>query len=106
MYAVTVGSAAVTHVVPHVFYNGSYPVGPLQAGQHGDFQVNVRVHLWAAAAVSGAVTAVGQWGGTAVVPASLAAGESTVELVLKAPAADIRLWWPGVGWEKRLLKAR
>ncbi len=37
-----VGVAAITHVVPHVFYNGSYPVGPLQPGQHGDFEVQVR----------------------------------------------------------------
>lgn len=42
VYVVSVSSAAITHVVPHVFYNGSYPVGPLQPGQHGDFEVQVR----------------------------------------------------------------
>ena len=41
VYLTSVSSAAITHVVPHTFYNGSYPVGPLQPHRHGDFQVQV-----------------------------------------------------------------
>lgn len=32
MYVVTVNTAAITHVVPQVFYQGAYPVKPLSDG--------------------------------------------------------------------------
>ena len=30
---------AITHMVPHVFYNGTYPNKPLTDETHGDFEV-------------------------------------------------------------------
>jgi hypothetical protein len=34
---------AITHVVPHTFYNGDYPVQRLQEHNHGGFDVKVRL---------------------------------------------------------------
>lgn len=98
VYLTSVSAAAITHVVPHTFYNGSYPVAPLQPHQHGDFQVNVRVHTWAPAPVTVQVEVSGQWGGYASQNVSLPAGESSVTLQMVAPASAIDLWWPaGMG---------
>lgn len=40
VYVVTVTSAAITALVPHTFYNGSFPTAPLQDGNHAPFIVN------------------------------------------------------------------
>ena len=59
---VTVPSAAITHVVAHTFYQGAYPTQPLLDGQHGGFDVRVRVHLWAPHAGAGQLAVTGAWG--------------------------------------------
>ena len=60
-YLVRVDSAAVSHVVPLVYYNGSYPTAPLDAGgaDAGPWTVAVAVHLVAPAAVAGTVSVTG-----------------------------------------------
>jgi beta-mannosidase len=97
---VPVAAAAITHVVPLVYYNiVTYPTEPLNDTTHTGFTVKVRLHMWAPAAVSGTVSAAGAWGATAgPVPVSLPAGDSNVTITLTAPAGSVRLWWPnGMG---------
>jgi hypothetical protein len=45
VYLARIGAAhaAITHVVPQVFYEGAYPVAPLSDGSHGGFRVDVKV---------------------------------------------------------------
>jgi beta-mannosidase len=100
VYLAHVRSVAVPYVVPHVFYSGAYPVAPLAAGQHGDFVVRVRVHLWAPAATRVVVTVTGAWDptGAQTLPLTAPAGDSNWTLSLAAPAATVALWWPvGLG---------
>ena len=96
VYMTTVASAAIAHVVPHVFYNGSYPTEPLTDSTHAGFTVSVAVHLWAAAATTGTVGIAGEWGTKASKPVSLVAGDNKVTLEIEA--ATPKLWWPsGMG---------
>ena len=46
-------AAAITYVVPQIFYQGDYPTARLRDGEHAGFHVAVRVHFSAAAAVHG-----------------------------------------------------
>ena len=95
VWLVTVGSAAITHVVPQIKYLGDFPTSALVDGKHGGFSVEVGVHLWAAAASSGQLSLDGDWGGSGST-ASIAApaGESKQVLTINATAEEIRLWWP------------
>ena len=102
VYITTVATAAITHLVPHVFYQGAYPAAPLQAGRHADFEVRATVHLWAPAAAAAVVVRVqGGWAAAAAAAettAGLQPGANTVTLVLTATAAQVELWWPnGMG---------
>lgn len=101
MYVVKTSSAAITHVAPHVFYNGSYPTKPLTKGNHGDFEVQTRVFTWAPAPVKGVITVTGHWASgdvKATLDVDLPAGDSVNVVKLKATASDIDLWWPvGLG---------
>ena len=91
----TVGSAAITHVVPQVQYLGEYPTAALADGQHGGFSVEVGVHLWAAAASTGKLSVSGEWGGSdSIASVTLPAGESKQVLKMTATAEQIKLWWP------------
>jgi beta-galactosidase/beta-glucuronidase len=94
VYIAEVASAAITHIVPQIFYKGAYPVVPLTEGDHGGFDVEVRVHMWAASATSGTLTATGEWGGSASQLVQVPAGHSHVVLKTTASAAQIKLWWP------------
>jgi len=94
VYTVEVSSAAITAVVPQIFYSGEYPTSPLQDGSHGGFAVDVRVHLWATAATSGTVAISGDWGETAKQTVQVPAGDSDVTLKMTASANQIKLWWP------------
>jgi hypothetical protein len=78
VYTVEVSTAAITAVVPQIFYSGEYPTSPLQDGSHGGFEVQVRAHMWAATATSGTVSISGDWGGSASQPVQVPAGESDV----------------------------
>jgi len=101
VYIATVTSAAITALVPHTFYNGTFPTQPLQDGNHAPFVVQVRVHLWAPAAVKGTVTVSGAWPGSSSSASTLVQvpqGSSNVTLTLVATAGSISLWWPvGLG---------
>ena len=102
---VQVGSAAMVHVVPHVFYEGAYPTAPLQDGAHAPFKVMVRVVMWAPAATRGTIHVSGAWDSSAASDTGvidLPAGESAHNLTLTAAAKDIKLWWPaGAGGQPR-----
>lgn len=100
VYLVTVSTAAITHFVPHVYYNGVYPTAPLTDNNNGGFTVVLRTYLWSAGAVTGTVSVTGSWSGapTANTPVSLNAGENSVVLNLTANAGSFSLWWPnGLG---------
>jgi beta-mannosidase len=93
-------AAAITYVVPQIFYQGDYPTARLRDGEHAGFHVAVRVHFSAAAAVHGVLLLRAEWRGGEEVTARLAlpAGESNATIQTKASAAQVHLWWPnGVG---------
>ncbi|CAE7271945.1 MANBA, partial [Symbiodinium pilosum] len=93
------GSASITHVVPHVFFNGAYPVEALVDGKHAGFNVKVKVFLSAPAAANGTLSLLPSWrlqhdSHRISVPA----GNSNFTLEVAADAAAIKLWWPiGLG---------
>jgi beta-galactosidase/beta-glucuronidase len=92
---VAVGAAAVEHLQTRVYYDGAYPTAPLTDASAGPWRVVARVHLLAPAAASGTVQVSGAWSGaSASAPATLVAGNNTVELTLTVPAGAVRLWWP------------
>ena len=100
VYLTTVGTAAISHLVPHVFYQGEYPTSPLQPGKHADFEVRATVHLRANSAGSASVSVQGGWAATATATTTVALtpGANAVTLVLTATAAQVQLWWPnGMG---------
>jgi hypothetical protein len=57
VYLVSVSTAAITHVVPHTYYTGVFPTAPLAPGAFAPFNVTVRTHMWAPAAVAGTLAA-------------------------------------------------
>ena len=99
--AVDARAAAITHLVPQVYYNGPFPTAPLTDATSGGFTVRVVVHLWApaASAVSGTLSVAGAWpGATASMALSPPPGDSNVTLLLTAPPGEVALWWPvGLG---------
>ena len=105
VYLATVGGAAITHLVPHVFYLGDYPAAPLLdgPGKHAGFELRATVHLWAPRPCSGTVAVAGEWGSPALPAAAeqaveLKAGDNKVTLRITASAGAIKLWWPnGMG---------
>ena len=98
MYLTTVRAAAITHVVPHTFYQGEYPMEPLGDGSHEGFQVRTAVHLWAVHAGSGTVTVSGEWGESKAQGVTLKPGDNMVTVPLTASASQVKLWWPnGMG---------
>ena len=99
VYLTTVSTAAITHLVPQVYYLGAFPTAPLTDAANGGFSVKVIVHFWAPAPVSGTLAVAGAWPGAAAAQAvSLPAGDSNVTLQLAAPAGSVSLWWPaGLG---------
>jgi hypothetical protein len=100
VYTVTVPVAAITYLVPHVFYDGAFPTAPLTDDSNGGFTVRVRVHLWAPRATTATVSVAGGWLGAVNTsgPVAIPAGDSNVTLSLSAPAGSVKLWWPlGLG---------
>ena len=91
---VGVSSAAITHVAPLVFYKGAYLSTPLSDTSHGDFSVDVVIHLSAPVAARGTLSASGAWGSTASLPVELPAGASNFSLSLTANDNAVALWWP------------
>ena len=92
-------SAAVMHVVPHVFYKGAYPAAPLTDGSHGDFEVDVKIFFSAPRPVAGEVNISTSWSGAGSGRAlTLPRGESVTTVKIPVAAASVKLWWPaGMG---------
>lgn len=91
------GDAAIMHVVPHTFFLGSHATAPLADGNHGGFQVKVRVHLFGGPhGATSNLVAKGSWGAEASSPTlTVAEGdERAVEVTLNATASQVKLWWP------------
>eukprot|EP00040_Diaphanoeca_grandis_P034655 m.215991 g.215991 ORF g.215991 m.215991 type:complete len:1074 (-) comp33200_c0_seq2:397-3618(-) len=93
---VSVSHAAVTDVAVYTFYTGDYPTTPLIDHHHDDFDVQVRVHVWAPAASVGELTVAGAWSASSSKSQTiqLKAGSNNITLNLVASASDIQLWWP------------
>jgi beta-galactosidase/beta-glucuronidase len=90
-----VRGVAITHLVPHTFYQGEYPTAPLTDADKGAFEVEVRVHLWAPKAGKGTLMVASGWGTTHTVEElAWPAGESNTSVRLRAEPAEVRLWWP------------
>ena len=101
VYVVSVKEAAITHVVPQIFYLGDYPTEPLSDDSHGGFDVSVRVHAFSPKDYSGTIHASSEWGAKANAPIQLKAGVDTPITVSLGKASDVRLWWPaGLGSQK------
>jgi len=98
VYLATVetSSVAIVHVVPHVFYDGDFPVTPLSDADNKGFTVNVRIHFWAGVAgASGSLDVTGAWPGAhASLAINVPGGDNNVTVTLSAPVGSVRLWWP------------
>eukprot|EP00041_Stephanoeca_diplocostata_P030471 m.923001 g.923001 ORF g.923001 m.923001 type:complete len:903 (-) comp23763_c0_seq5:340-3048(-) len=97
--SVPTAGVAITYVKPLVSYLGAYPTAPLADGTHGGFQVNVTTYVSVPpAGATGEVQVKTEWGASASQQVTFPAGESSVSLLLKATAQQVKLWWPnGVG---------
>jgi len=94
------GEAALQHLQPRIYYNGSYPSAPLTDSTAGAWTVVARVHLVAPnpSGGHGTINVTGSWGGTVSKPVGLVQGDNIVELTLPVPAGQVSLWWPnGLG---------
>jgi hypothetical protein len=87
------GSVAIMHTVPTTRFLGKWPTQPLPDDGTSPFSVNITVHTWAAAAVSGMLTVTGEWGESTQVHCELPAGEG-VCIVPALNASNVSLWWP------------
>jgi beta-mannosidase len=107
VYIATVdkGSAAISHVVPHVFYKGAYPSKPLHDGQHAGFDVHISIHFWAPQATTGTVDVRGSWSTLALTQeVNIPEGDSMINATISVTASEIELWWPNnVGAGKQTL---
>ena len=98
VYLVYVSHAALTYVVPHVFYQGSYPTAPLSNKKHAPFLVQVTAFLenFKSVTTEGELTVHGNWGASTSRTVTLTPGENALNVTLNATA--VNLWWPvGVG---------
>jgi hypothetical protein len=94
------GEAALQHLQPRIYYNGSYPTTPLTDSTAGAWTVVARVHVFAPnpSGGHGTINVTGSWGGTVSKPVGLLQGDNIVELILPVPAGQVSLWWPnGLG---------
>ena len=98
VYVAKVTTAAITHLVPHTFFRGKYPMVPLQDGRHAGFDVSIRVHFWAPEAVDGSLEVRAAWGTPATLmttlPVHIPRGRSTMNVTIPADSKEIELWWP------------
>jgi len=104
VYLVGTSTATISHVVPQIFYQGTYPTTTLSDTNHGPFQVQVKVFfLSPTSGVTGTVTVAGSCSSASATTAvTLNAGESWVRLNLTASSTDVKLWWPA-GWGAQTL---
>lgn len=97
---VEVGSAAITAVVPQIFYSGDYPMEPLTDETHKGFAVDVKVFTWAAAETKGTLSVTGSWGTgaeqltVATQAVTVPKGNSSTTAKLTAGPGAVKLWWP------------
>ena len=55
-------SAAITSVVPQVYYQGPFPTSRLEEGDHAGFLVSVRTFIWAPQGFQGTLVVTTTWG--------------------------------------------
>eukprot|EP00055_Hartaetosiga_balthica_P010760 m.47003 g.47003 ORF g.47003 m.47003 type:complete len:1028 (-) comp7303_c0_seq1:128-3211(-) len=96
VYIVETASVAIAHVTPHVFYKGSYPTSPLSPHNHGDFDVLVRMEVWAPSTKSVELNITSEWGRSNYTTVTAQQGYNEFEVLVAATASDIELWWT---WE-------
>jgi len=98
VYLVSFSKAAITHIVPQIFYRGDYPVSRLDDTKHAGFDVHVNVHLRAGPSkAEGSITVSGDWGKLNSAAFSLNPHEEGVVSV-HLDASGVKLWWPvGLG---------
>lgn len=94
VYLAGVTSTAITSIVPHVYYNGTYPTAPLTDAAAGPWTVAVGVHFTSPVATSGTVSITSDFGASVSQPVSLSAGNSSVTLTMTVPVGGVNLWWP------------
>ena len=100
VYVSSTNTVSISHLVPHVFYRGSYPIERMKDGEHDGFDVQVRVHVDVPKALDADeeinITISGSWSDKSTV---LSVHESGIyNTTLNAAAKDIKLWWPnGLG---------
>eukprot|EP00038_Savillea_parva_P028912 m.67751 g.67751 ORF g.67751 m.67751 type:complete len:1029 (+) comp8463_c0_seq1:39-3125(+) len=89
-------AAAITHVVPAIAYTGSYPTEPLTDATAAPFNINLKVHTWAASPTQGTLNVVAGWNTTHPMTwqtPDIDQGESVVSVNL-TQAVGVKLWWP------------
>jgi beta-galactosidase/beta-glucuronidase len=105
---VEVGSAAITAVVPQIFYSGDYPMAPLTDETHKGFAVDVKVFTWAAAETKGTLSVTGSWGKgaeqvtVATQAVTIPKGNTSTTAKLTAGPGAVKLWWPAGHGEQPL----
>jgi len=109
VYLTRVSSAAITALVPQVYYMGDYPTEALRDGQHAGFGVDVTIHLWSPPPgnIKGRLNLYGSWGANETQVVEWMGGDAFTTLSITATAEDIMLWWPnGMGTNPRELGKR
>ena len=100
VYVSSTNAVSISHLVPHVFYRGTYPIERMKDGEHDGFDVQVRVHVDVTKALDADeeinITISGSWNDESTV---LTVRESGIyNTTLTAAAKDVKLWWPnGLG---------
>ncbi|KAL3940829.1 MAG: hypothetical protein SGBAC_004699 [Bacillariaceae sp.] len=99
VYLTRVSSAAITSIVPQVYYMGDYPTQALRDGEHAGFEVEVTIHLWSPPGdIKGRLNLYGSWGSNETLVVEWMGGDTITTLSITASAKDIKLWWPnGMG---------
>ena len=86
---------AIVHMTPLVQYDGPYATTPLTEEHKGNFTVQLRLHLWAAAAGSCSFRIASEWRAEVVsLPHTFPVGDSSLNITLQARSEEVKLWWP------------
>ena len=101
LIATAAGSVALEHTAPLLYYNGAYPVAPLDRASAGPWTLSLRAQVRVpAGGATGALSVAGSWGGEqgASGPLTLPAGVSLIVVNVTVAAGAVDLWWPnGLG---------
>eukprot|EP00039_Didymoeca_costata_P007213 m.97371 g.97371 ORF g.97371 m.97371 type:complete len:1025 (-) comp13593_c0_seq2:109-3183(-) len=101
VYIAEISTIGITHVVPKMMYQGPYPTEPLTEETKGDFKIDVEVHIWSPAQVSGDIQLSGSWDNN--MGPSLSTTLQPGDNIVNVPSYSVsnksyNLWWPnGLG---------